>query len=595
MSSTTNLRTKSTIVLLFVFSIFSSLVCLAQPNHQEIREDLSEILNDIEQNYIYLQDKKVDLECIKAFYFSQIERIKSEEETVLFFEYLLDEFYDNHLMLMTNRSSSYRLFAPIYLSMQNDRAVVSSLWLSQSSGFVQELLGAELVAFNGVTLDQQIIDFPTHCQDKDDPEVREWIVNKIISGRYNKPRILTLKMSDGTIFYFDLDRVKFNEDKNLLSHTIKEDIGIIRINNSLGRDEVINAFDAALDSLWDTKGLIIDLRNTLSGGDTYEARGIMSRFVDEPSPYQRHSFFETGETTPAVERYFIEYVTPRGIQYKKPVVILVGRWTGSMGEGMAIGFEGMGRAKVVGSEMRRLAGEVYNFGFKHQSYGYKISTAKLFHINGTIRESYVPVNYVSQTSLSTDEVLDAGIELILKENLNPDSLLAEELEMLGIQDQMLRKLLPETEELFGRDSREYKHMWALIDQQDSICTKKLLTILEDEGWVGKSRVGPEANQAIWLIIQHASLPTQEKYLPLLIASVREGESEGWQLAYLQDRVSVRKGEKQVYGTQALWDDELKKNVIQPIRDVKNVNERRSEIGLDSIEEHAASNGYLFDQ
>ena len=78
------------------------------------------------------------------------------------------------------------------------------------------------------------------------------------------------------------------------------------------------------------------------------------------------------------------------------------------------GFEGMGRAEIIGSEMRRLAGEVYDFSFKHQKYGYKLSTAKLYHINGTIREKYVPTNYVKQSTNEKDEVLEKGIELINK-------------------------------------------------------------------------------------------------------------------------------------------------------------------------------------
>jgi carboxyl-terminal processing protease len=579
------------------FFILTTLVSssYAQPNHNEIREDLAEILNDIEQNYVYLSEKNVDLECIKDHYSIQVDRIKSEEETVLFFEYLLDEFYDNHLMLMTNRESSYRLFAPIYLSLENDRAIVSSVWLSQSESFVQELIGAELVAFNGIALEEQIDGFPTHCQDKADPEVREWIVNKIISGRYNKPRILTLKMPDEKQFYFDLDRVEFHKNEGLLSQTVKDDTGIIRINNALGQDQLVNEFDNALNSLWDTKGLIIDLRNTLSGGDSYEARAIMGRFISERRPYQRHAFNEMGDNAPPVERSWVEYVSPRGTQYRKPVVVLVGRWTGSMGEGLAIGFEGMERAAIVGSKMRRLAGEVYDFGFVHQSYGYKLSTAKLYHVNGTIRENYVPTYFVPQTSLEEDEVLNKGMDLIAQTYNRADSLLAKELEELGVKDQTLRKLLPETIELFGRESEEYKHIWSLIHQQDSVCTVKLLAILEQEGWVGTSRVGATANQAIWLILQHAELSTQEKYLPLLEKSVSQDESPGWHLAYLQDRVSVRKGDKQVYGTQALWDDSLQKNVIQPIEDVKNVNQRRAKLGLGSIEEHAESNGYVFDQ
>ena len=191
-----------------------------------------------------------------------------------------------------------------------------------------------------------------------------------------------------------------------------DNIGLIRVNNSLGNDNLVSAFDNALDELSDTKGLIIDLRNTLSGGDSYEAKGIISRFIGELRPYQEHSVTEKSNNNPDAARLWIEYLTPRGDQYKQSVVVLVGRWTGSMGEGLAIGFEGMGRGEVVGSEMRRLAGEVWDFGFEHVNYGCQLPTARLRHINGTPRELYVPTNYVQQTSIEEDETLMRQLEFI---------------------------------------------------------------------------------------------------------------------------------------------------------------------------------------
>ena len=380
----------------------------------KIKDDLNKIITEISNNYIYLKEKKVDLNCIQKYYEKQIPNIKTEEETVLFFEYLLDEFYDNHITLKTNRNSSFRLFAPIYTTIEKGKPIITDIWQTQINNLNQNLIGAEILKFNGIEFQQVIKNFPTHCNDKSLIETKEWIANKILAGRYNEPRILSLKLSNNNEVEFDLDSVELINSDSLLASKIFNDIGIIRINNSLGNDNLVNEFDKILDELSNTKGIILDLRNTIFGGDTYEARGIMSRFIKEPKPYQRHSKIVKSKNNPDIERSWIEYVSPRLEQYEKPVVILVGRWTGSMGEGIAIGFEGMERAKIVGSEMRRLAGEVYDFGFNHQRYGYKISTTKLYHLNGTIREKYIPTNYVKQTTTEKDETLEKGIELINK-------------------------------------------------------------------------------------------------------------------------------------------------------------------------------------
>ncbi len=378
----------------------------------KIKEDLNEILTDLSQNYIYLQEKNVDLDCLRQHYESLIEDLKTEEETVLLFEYLLDEFYDGHLILNTKRNSSFRLYAPIYVKTENGKTVISNLWQNQIQSIEQNLIGAEVLKINRIDFNKAIDQFPTNCNDKTSNEVREWIANKILAGRYNQTRVLSLKLSNNKIIDFDLDKVKINKAKELLTTTTVKDISIIRINNSLGNNELISEFDKSLDQLTGTKGLIIDLRHTVDGGNSYVARGILGRFIKEQRPYQRHWTTEKYDGKNVVERSWVEYAVPRKNQYEKPVVILVGRWTGSMGEGLAIGFEGMGRAEIVGSEMERLSGEMNGFSFKNQNYGYRLSTAKLYHINGTPREKYIPTNYVTQTTTEKDETLEKGIELI---------------------------------------------------------------------------------------------------------------------------------------------------------------------------------------
>ncbi|PQV44401.1 carboxyl-terminal processing protease [Jejuia pallidilutea] len=403
-------------ILIFILIITLNFSCAQSQENQidrtRIKEDLNEILTDISQSYIYLDEKNVDLDCIREHYESQIENLNTEEETVLFFEYLLDEFYDSHLILNTNRNSSFRLFSPIYIKIENGKAVISNVWQTQIENIDQNLIGAEVKKINGLTFGKAIEQFPTHCNDKKSKIVREWIANKILAGRYNEPRVLSLKLTDNKTIEFDLDKVKFKKDDGLLNTTTQNGIGIIRLNNSLGNNGLINEFDKSLNQMENTKGLIIDLRNTVDGGNSYVARGILSRFITEQKPYQKHWTIEQYDGNTKVERSWVEYVSPRERQYKKPVVILVGRWTGSMGEGLAIGFEGMERAEIVGSEMERLAGEMNGFSFINQKFGYRLSTAKLYHINGTPREKYVPTNYVTQTTTENDETLAKGIELI---------------------------------------------------------------------------------------------------------------------------------------------------------------------------------------
>ena len=120
-------------------------------DHSKIEDDLNHIFTGLSENYIYLQEKNVDLNCIKESYKEQISTIATEEETVLFFEYLLDEFYDSHLILNTNRKSSFRLYSPIYATLKNGKATIANVWQTQISKPNQNILDAEIIKINGTT------------------------------------------------------------------------------------------------------------------------------------------------------------------------------------------------------------------------------------------------------------------------------------------------------------------------------------------------------------------------------------------------------------------------------------------------------------
>lgn len=94
------------------------------------------------------------------------------------------------------------------------------------------------------------------------------------------------------------------------------------------------------------------------------------------------------------------------------------------------------------------------------------------------------------------------------------------------------------------------------------------------GWPGKLDEKRAARSAFF-IIQHAELPYQLKYLPLIKAANRRGEVSNEHLAWLVDRVLVRQGKPQKYGTEF----EYGSNKIAPIEDSKNLNKRRRKIGL----------------
>jgi len=88
--------------------------------------------------------------------------------------------------------------------------------------------------------------------------------------------------------------------------------------------------DKILDSLKDTKGLIIDIRNH-GGGDDEVSRYVAGRFAKESKLFmtvrKRNGPKHTDFTDPQSW-----YVQPEGNPYTRPIVLMTTRWTTSAGE-----------------------------------------------------------------------------------------------------------------------------------------------------------------------------------------------------------------------------------------------------------------------
>lgn len=132
------------------------------------------------------------------------------------------------------------------------------------------------------------------------------------------------------------------------------------------------------------------------------------------------------------------------------------------------------------------------------------------------------------------------------------------------------------------DDKEYHPEMRLVHEANN---KRMKEIIEEFGWPLESEVGEDGSEAAWLIVQHAVLESafQEECINLLKEAVKRGEAKGWQLAYLQDRVLIRQGKPQIYGTQ----HEVKDGLMQPLptENPAEVNARRAELDIWTQEEH----------
>lgn len=155
------------------------------------------------------------------------------------------------------------------------------------------------------------------------------------------------------------------------------------------------------------------------------------------------------------------------------------------------------------------------------------------------------------------------------------------------EDQKYRQQIEGIQKKFGWNSDEIHAHWKIINKMDSINLIQIEKILNERGWLSEDIIGTDGNSALFLVIQHSDIKTQEKYLPMMREAVTKGNARASSLALLEDRVALRRGKRQIYGSQIGKDPETGEAYVLPLEDPENVDKRRADVGLGSIQEYVS--------
>ncbi len=376
---------KTKLKLIILFLIFSNLT-FGQTKYQK---DFDEFWNDINQNYAYLNEQNIDWKKVREIYQPQTEKISSNSEFIELLENVLNELHNGHSSLNTNLNSSNRIIPSgqdIYVERINNKFIITDLRKDFGAEKCGLKVAMEVTKFNGKPIDEQLKKFLPKFTQSHNSKMYQFALDMLFAGTHNIKREISILENGIEKNYFPDDFKNTQSNYLLESKIINKNTAYIKINNSLGNNQLILDFDKSIDNFLNYKNLIIDLTETPNGGNTTVARAIMGRFIDKPLPYQKHEFEEQYET----KRVWTEFVTPRKKQFKGNVYILVGHWTGSMGEGIAIGFDGMKNAKIVGTKMAGLLGAISNYQMTETKIGYQFPIERIYQTNGKPREDYLP-------------------------------------------------------------------------------------------------------------------------------------------------------------------------------------------------------------
>lgn len=200
--------------------------------------------------------------------------------------------------------------------------------------------------------------------------------------------------------------------------------------------------------------------------------------------------------------------------------------------------------------------------------------AALVSVTGSVAGQAAPRDTVVEqcTAVDTSSAWQQVARAWAAETARPgrNETLRQELLAMRAADQQLRSPAA------MRDSMTSMSFLHRMSDGDSARGERLKQIVDEHGWPGKSRVGPDGATAAFLIVQHNSF-LQRPMLALMRAQPA-GEVNPADLALLEDRINTQDGKPQRFGSQ-LRPPTATAMEFYPIDDLAGIEARRAAAGL----------------
>ncbi len=420
---------KPAFILLFLLSaqLLSSGQQAIKITTEQYKEDFNYFWTTINDEYCYFEKKQVNWQHVKEIYTPAVNAITNRDEFVTILEKAFNEIYDHHAILNTNTDSSQRLVpsgTDIWAEYINGKPIITELRRGFGAEAAGIVAGMEVVSINNIPVESAMVQFLPKALKPVTNEAKSFALRLLLAGNHVQTRKLMLKYRGTEKEYFPdenglgLEHIKYAAkiESKLIDNT-----GYIKINDCLYDNELIAVFDSIMETLKNTASLILDLRETPSGGNTSVAKAIIGWFINEEHFYQKHEYYAE-EKSSGIKRSWVEIVSPRkGKYYGKPIAILCNHWTGSIAEGIVIGFDALKRTRtaIVGTEMARLNGAVYSFEMPNTKIRFTFPNERLYHINGLPREQYIPpvfINWLNGEEKPNEDIFVTKALQFLKTN-----------------------------------------------------------------------------------------------------------------------------------------------------------------------------------
>jgi hypothetical protein len=375
---------------LAAFALTSGCLCMAAPeaplDPKQSLADFDAVWKAVDRDYAYHEAHHAAWKRARDAWRPRA-KVATRAELAAVMQAALDTLHDENVGVMDRPRGAARTVpeeADIWARWRDGAAVVESVRIFGDADIAGVKPGDTIVSVDGTPIERAVQDAlrgkPVNVA------ARDWALRRVLAGpRTGEIRVELSASGRRRLAVVERRDGAASPPPAVLARRVGDgrDIGYLRIRAALGETRVVGDFDAALDALAATRGLILDLREVTGRATSHEATvAILGRFTASTATWQMREASDRMRTGDAV--------APRGTNYSAPVVVLVDRWTAGEGEALAAGLQAVAKARLLGTPMAGLRGELTEFRAPHSGIAVRFPSQRALLPDGSARERLAP-------------------------------------------------------------------------------------------------------------------------------------------------------------------------------------------------------------
>ena len=384
---------------------------------RERLEDFDAMWRAVDQGYAYFGASRSAWRRARDTWRLRAARATTRGEFVGTLEGALARLHDDHVWLSERAPGSPRRVpaeTDIWAAWRDDAAVIEAVRTYGEADVAGLRPGHVVRSIAGLPAPLAVRDLVGSAPA---PAERDWALRHALAGPSGGTLKVEVAEARGPRAY-DVERAPQRPPNGpaLIARRVGEqrDLGYLRLKAPLSTPGLAEQFEGAMHYLAETRALILDLRDATGPfEDADRARAttlaILRRFAPRPAAWQSRE--------PRAGERVLDSVAGMPGAYSAPLVVLVDRWTAGEGEALAAGLQSVARARLVGTRMAGLRGELREVKLPHSGIALRYPAQKTFHVDGTPREALRPdvfIDLAAPQGGPGDPILYQALKLLEK-------------------------------------------------------------------------------------------------------------------------------------------------------------------------------------